>query len=446
MLANVVATEAAGRASIHESTWPETAESFQQLCERHEPTVFRGLASDWLPEEATGRPLQWMASIVGHRRVPVTVVLPNDNGFVGTGGMKRLERVSSKIGGRRTFSSVASSMENASASRDGYKLYVQSVAVETELPELQPYIKLPLDKLRFKGEWRAWIGTGDHHVAMHFDGRENFFCLLAGRKRFSVCPFDVLADAYVGPMEGNEYGTPASTVDPKRPDFSQFPRFRRILDRTVSVDLCAGDVLYLPSHWWHWVDSFDVNISVNYWFVDLADHSVRHAAATFFRALLNLRGLPDHWRHYWKTTFDYYVFQTHGDPYSHLPFDEQGFAGTPTAERFQCIRGMIRTAEAQPSALDSSSTEVVMNTTYRLSPAVSIRLGSQSTVVFSDPNTGAEAAVPAAFLAVAAQFVEGQTPAAVFESFKRAGLSVDPRFFLEPVQQLASASILRRVE
>jgi oxalate decarboxylase/phosphoglucose isomerase-like protein (cupin superfamily) len=50
------------------------------------------------------------------------------------------------------------------------------------------------------------------------------------------------------------------------PDFTRFPRFREALKHAIVAELEPGDALYIPSLWWHHVESIGVlNAMVNYW-------------------------------------------------------------------------------------------------------------------------------------------------------------------------------------
>jgi len=64
-----------------------------------------------------------------------------------------------------------------------------------------------------------------------------------------------------------------SPVDLTTPDFARFPRFANA--RPLSCEIRRGDVLYLPSFWWHEVrskpDAFHRNIAVNYWYTPVLD-------------------------------------------------------------------------------------------------------------------------------------------------------------------------------
>jgi hypothetical protein len=56
-----------------------------------------------------------------------------------------------------------------------------------------------------------------------------------------------------------------SPVDAEDPDLSRFPRFR---DAPLwRADLEPGDLLYIPSMWWHQARSQTTSIAVNLWWV-----------------------------------------------------------------------------------------------------------------------------------------------------------------------------------
>jgi hypothetical protein len=329
---------------VHEEEWPLETAPLERLAIRHEPTVFRGLVRSWLPWEAGegGSALDWLNSKIGHRVVPVSVGLPGDTGYVG-GSLGRASTATT-LDGRRAFRDLAREMARELDHPTGHRLYIQSLRIDSFAPELNGLLKLPAAQLPTGGHWRAWIGTGDHHGYLHVDGTENLFCVLAGTKTFLLCPFDVLPDIYVGPLEGGPYKSPASIVDPWGPELKQFPRMSHGLEQAVTVTLQAGDAMYLPSEWWHSVQSYGFNFSMNYWWYDIVEKARTEAELAFCQALLSIRSLPGHWREFWKVLYENFVFLSHGEPYSHLPAEEQGFAGKPTPERIAFLRARIAEA------------------------------------------------------------------------------------------------------
>lgn len=60
-----------------------------------------------------------------------------------------------------------------------------------------------------------------------------------------------------------EESTVYSQVNIKCPNLSKFPLYKNV--KPYIVDLEPGDVLYVPRHWWHYVESLSDSISINTW-------------------------------------------------------------------------------------------------------------------------------------------------------------------------------------
>lgn len=57
-------------------------------------------------------------------------------------------------------------------------------------------------------------------------------------------------------------GTVTPLVDCGRPDLERFPRYR---DATIlEAELRAGEVLFLPVGWWHYLTALDISINVTF--------------------------------------------------------------------------------------------------------------------------------------------------------------------------------------
>ncbi|NXR18788.1 HBAP1 protein, partial [Cinclus mexicanus] len=65
-----------------------------------------------------------------------------------------------------------------------------------------------------------------------------------------------------------------SKVNIANPDLKRFPEFRNATSHVVT--LSPGQVLLVPRHWWHYVESIDpVTVSINSWIELDADHEAR---------------------------------------------------------------------------------------------------------------------------------------------------------------------------
>ncbi len=193
---------------------------------------------------------------------------------------------------------------------------------------------------------RLWIG-GRVSIRTHIDYTENIACVVAGRRRFLLFPPDQIANLYIGPLDRTPSGSPVSMVDPNNPDLSAYPRFPAALEHAQTAELEAGDAIYIPYMWWHHVDSLaGFNMLVNYWWNDAPTAGGTPLDALLF-AMLNLRLAPERQRQAWRAAFDYFVFQTEGDPAAHLPPGREGVQGPPTKERIdyitlQILRKLVR--------------------------------------------------------------------------------------------------------
>ena len=131
----------------------------------------------------------------------------------------------------------------------------------------------------------------------------------------------------MGPVDFTPAGQAISLVDFKRPDFEKFPRFKQALETAVVAELEPGDALYMPSLWWHHVESFDkLNIMINYWWNILK--RVEGQTSTAFDCMVhcikNMKNLRPEHKKAWAAMFRHYVFNTEYDPAEHIPAHRRG--------------------------------------------------------------------------------------------------------------------------
>jgi hypothetical protein len=178
---------------------------------------------------------------------------------------------------------------------------------------------------------RIWISNRSR-IATHFDNNHNIACVVSGRRRFTVFPPDQVGNLYIGPLLRTPGGTPTSIVDLRAPDYARFPKFRQALESAQEVILEPGDAVYIPILWWHGVESLEpLNILANYWWND-AVSAPHKPFLSLIHAMALTSGLPAEQRDVWRTFFDYFAFQTDGDPGAHLPSNLRDVMGKLSPE------------------------------------------------------------------------------------------------------------------
>lgn len=106
---------------------------------------------------------------------------------------------------------------------------------------------------------RLWFGPRGSATPLHYDSRDNLICQYIGRKHLTLYPPSQIPWLYT-----HGYAPSWSRVgDPRRADLSRFPLFARA--SAVEVTLRAGEMLYLPARWSHFVVNLDTSVMVNFW-------------------------------------------------------------------------------------------------------------------------------------------------------------------------------------
>jgi hypothetical protein len=108
-----------------------------------------------------------------------------------------------------------------------------------------------------------FVGMPGAETPLHFDERENLFFQVRGRKEIVVFPFIDYLRLYPFPTT-HPCDRQSMVGSPVNPDLEAFPRFQGVVGHYATLK--AGDLLYLPYGWWHWLRNLDnLTMSVSFW-------------------------------------------------------------------------------------------------------------------------------------------------------------------------------------
>ncbi len=211
---------------------------------------------------------------------------------------------------------------------DAPAYYIASNIIDTHLPGLRAENDLVIPRVKhpeaMSERVSIWIG-GATTATCHFDALDNIACCVAGKRKFTLFPPNQISNLYPGPMEPTPGGQVISLVDFNNPDFEKFPRFQDALFTAQVAELEPGDAIYIPSMWWHHVESLhSYNLLVNYWWDDSPAYLTSGMNALYM-AMLAIRDKSPHEREGWKQLFNHYIFDGVESAGAHIPDEAKGF-------------------------------------------------------------------------------------------------------------------------
>jgi hypothetical protein len=133
---------------------------------------------------------------------------------------------------------------------------------------------IPINALHEEVYINLWIGKNTRS-GLHFDYNDNFLAQIYGTKKvYLVAPCDT---KYLYPLPDN---FSKMHVNPMTPDFIKFPKLK---EATIfEGEIKAGDVLFIPKGWYHYIYSPKDSISLNCWFG--SSLKITEMAAFFYRS------------------------------------------------------------------------------------------------------------------------------------------------------------------
>ncbi|KAL3968286.1 KRAB domain-containing zinc finger protein [Sarotherodon galilaeus] len=258
---------------------PEPLQFHRDWIAPNKPCIIRNAFSHW-PALSKWSP-DYLRQKVGSKLISVAVT---PNGYADAVNGDRFVMPEER---QMSFSSVLDIIEGK-VDKGGGVFYVQRQCSNLlqELPELtadvEPHIawmstalgKLP-DAVNF------WLGEANAITSMHKDHYENLYCVVSGEKHFTLMPptdrpfipYGLYQPAVYHQRDDGEFEVidqsdsemvPWIPLDPLNPDLERYPQYRRA--RPLHCSVKSGEMLYLPSLWFHHVQQSHGCIAVNFWY------------------------------------------------------------------------------------------------------------------------------------------------------------------------------------
>lgn len=301
-----------------------------QIAPRNQPAILRGAVAHWpavkLAQNGPEALCQYLMKLDNGQGVDAILLAPQENGrLFYNAEMSGFNFARKSV----SISSVIEQMVRYSHFANPPTVAIQSALISACLPGFLPQHAMPLfaPEAAQKIAPRIWLG-GQVVTPAHFDESENLACVVAGKRRFTLFPPEQVGNLYIGPLDFAPTPTPISMVDLRQPDFVQFPRLHNALEHAQIAELEAGDALYIPSLWWHHVESLAFfNVLVNYWWQETVP-STATPLACMLHCLAHMQQLSPEMKRGWRALFDHYVFAANGDPAAHIPAHKRGILAT----------------------------------------------------------------------------------------------------------------------
>ena len=247
------------------------------------PVIFKNSINDWSALQKWTLP--YLREMLGDKEISVAVT-PNGladavckNKFILPEDRKML------------FSDFLDIMENPNLGKPGiFYVQKQNGNFTDEFSEItcdaQTDIKWATEAFgKHPDAVNFWMGDCRAITSLHKDHYENLYCVISGQKTFTLYPptdlpyiphqeykvaryhqkeskkFEIIDEE---PKGCQSETIPWISVDPLNPDYETYPEFANAKELSCTVE--KGDVLYLPSLWFHHVQQTQATIAINFWY------------------------------------------------------------------------------------------------------------------------------------------------------------------------------------
>lgn len=318
------------------------AETFRRdIRPRNEPAILKGVATHWpliaKSKESPRALADYVRSLSAGQPIEAFFGAPGLDGRYTYGGDLKSFNFERRP---TTLAALLDLMLTHIDDANPPSFYAGAVNIPQHLPRLATDNPLDLIDPAHDLLVSLWLGNRSR-TAAHWDLPQNIACVISGRRRYTMLPTEQVKNLYLGPLDFTLAGRATSLVDFHNPDFDAHPRFREAMAAAEVADLEPGDAVYVPSLWFHHVDTLDpFGMMMNFWWREAPDYMIA-PTLTLFHAQLTLRDLPPEERAAWRVLFDHYVFQTAGDPFAHIPMDARGLFGEMTPEKLRRLKDLL---------------------------------------------------------------------------------------------------------
>ncbi|XP_029972927.1 bifunctional peptidase and (3S)-lysyl hydroxylase JMJD7 [Salarias fasciatus] len=259
-------------------TPPDPLQFYRDWIGPNKPCIIRNAFSHW-PALSRWTP-DYLREKVGSKVISVAVT---PNGYADAVAGDRFVMPEER---RMTFSSMLDIIEGKVQASGVFYVQKQSSNLLEELPELTedverhiPWMSTALGKL--PDAVNFWLGESNAVTSMHKDHYENLYCVVSGQKDFLLLPptdrpfipYGLYQPAVYHQRDDGEFEVvdendsekvPWIPLDPLDPDLERFPQYRQA--RPICCSVKAGEMLFLPSLWFHHVRQSHGCIAVNFWY------------------------------------------------------------------------------------------------------------------------------------------------------------------------------------
>ncbi|KAI3367379.1 hypothetical protein L3Q82_026184 [Scortum barcoo] len=260
---------------------PDPLQFYRDWIGPNKPCIIRNAISHW-PALSRWTP-EYLREKVGSKVISVAVT---PNGYADAVNGDRFVMPEER---QMSFSSVLDIVEGKVQHRGVLYVQKQCSNLLDELPELTDDVEHHISWMSTAlGEWRRlpdavnfWLGEASAITSMHKDHYENLYCVISGEKNFILLPptdrpfipYGVYQPAVYRQRDDGEFEVvdqnnsekvPWIPLNPLDPDLDQYPQYHRA--RPLHCSVKAGEMLYLPSLWFHHVQQSHGCIAVNFWY------------------------------------------------------------------------------------------------------------------------------------------------------------------------------------